>query len=188
VGFGAVHDVGVVHHLGQLVVVEGLAQLTGNSLEAVEVSESASRLVPDVEDLGDSLARLGVADLGADDFEELVELDGSVHFPQSVDHFENNLASAFQAEFVENLFDFNWVDGSSSVFVEEVEGGFELLVVGFIETILPVCLCCDFSWWCTFTASSIWSGCSFAVLHKIFRYYKTIKFKHLRNISVKMKE
>lgn len=74
----AVDDVGVVHHFGDFVVVHGLTQLSGDSLESVEVDGSSSLGVPEFEDLGQAFAALGVTGFGGDDLEELVELDGSV--------------------------------------------------------------------------------------------------------------
>ncbi len=54
VGVGSVHDVGVVHHFGQLTLVQGLTQLPGDSLEALEVHSSVSFSVPELEHSGDT--------------------------------------------------------------------------------------------------------------------------------------
>ena len=119
----------IVHHLSQLVVVQGFSQLPCDPLETVEVHHSLALVVPELEDLGDAFPGLGVADLRTDDFQELVELDGSINISEASDHFEDDLAPALQAELFEHLFDFNWIDGSSLIFVEEIEGVFKFLII-----------------------------------------------------------
>ena len=135
---GAVDDVGVVHHFGDFIVVHGLAQLSGDSLEGLEVDDSSSLGVPELEDLGHTFTALGVPGLGGDDLEELVELDGSVHGAETVDHLEDDLAAALESQFFEDFFDFFGVDCSSSVGVEEVEGGLQFFVVVLGNAVLPV--------------------------------------------------
>lgn len=173
-GFGVVHDVGVVHHLGQLLVVEGFAQLAGDALEAVEVSEAVALLVPDLEDASQTVAGFGVADLGADDLEELIELDGPVDRAQAVDHLEYDLASALEPELLEDLLDFDGVYGSSVVIVEQVEGVLELFVIALAESVLPGGLGCHFGGRSTLHARRCRRcNCGFASFHinKILRYY-----------------
>ncbi len=162
---GAVDNVGVVHHLSQVLVVHGLAQLSGNSLEALEVDVAVSLLVPDLEHSGQSFAGFAVAHFRADDLEELVEIDGFVDVLEAVDDLEDDFASALQAQLLEDGLDFDWVDGSSSVLIEQVEGGFELVVVVLAESVLPAGLAGDFGWGCTLAAGCWgWSTC-LAVFH-----------------------
>lgn len=58
--FSSVHDVSVVHHLSKLLIVHSLTQLSGNSLEAVEVSVSVALLIPKLEKSGDTIAGFNV--------------------------------------------------------------------------------------------------------------------------------
>ncbi len=58
--FSSVHDVGVVHHLSELLVIHGLSQFSGNSLEAVEISVSVALLIPELEKSSDTIAGFNV--------------------------------------------------------------------------------------------------------------------------------
>ena len=156
----SIDDVGVVHHFSDLVVVHGLTQLSGDSLEGVEVDDSSSLGVPEFEDLGQALAALGVAGLGGDDLKELVELDGSVQGAEAVDHLEDDLATALEPEFFEDFFDFFGIDGSSSVGVEEFEGGLEFFVVVLGNAVLPAGL--GFG-----SRGTLAALCRLAILHRL---------------------
>ena len=137
VALGAVDDVGVVHHLGDLVVVHGLAQFPGDPLEGVEVDHAGALLVPELEHLAQSLATLAVAGLRSHDLEELVELDGAVEGSESLDHLEHDGAAALETELLEHLLDFFGVDGSSSVGVEQLEGLLEGVIVVLADAVSP---------------------------------------------------
>ena len=47
---GLVQDIGIVHHLGDFIIIQGLTQLFGNSLETGKINNSISFWVPKVED------------------------------------------------------------------------------------------------------------------------------------------
>lgn len=49
VGFGVIYDVGVVHHLCELFIVQGLPEFSGDSFEAFEISIAVVFVVPDLE-------------------------------------------------------------------------------------------------------------------------------------------
>lgn len=49
VGFGVIYDVGVVHHLCKLFIVQGLPEFSGDSFEAFEISIAVVFVVPDLE-------------------------------------------------------------------------------------------------------------------------------------------
>ena len=56
VGFSVIHDVGVVHHLCELVIVQGLAEFSGDSFEAFEISIAVVFVVPDLENSRDAIS------------------------------------------------------------------------------------------------------------------------------------
>lgn len=137
VGFSCIHDVSIVHHFSEFFIVKGLSELSCDSLEAIEVNAAIVFSVPQLVDLGDAIPGFDVADFGAHDLEEFFKLDGFVHFPKTIDHISNDFASALETKLFENLLDFDWVNSSSSILIEEIKGGFELLIIILIKPVLP---------------------------------------------------
>lgn len=68
IGLSVVDNVGVVHHLSELIIVQGLSQLSCNFLKTVEVSYSLALAVPELENFSDTFFGLGIANLRADNF------------------------------------------------------------------------------------------------------------------------
>ena len=124
-----------MHQLGDLVVVEGLPKLFGDSLEAVKVDHSVSFGVPQVEYFLESLPGFIITNLRADDLQELIELDGPVELSESVDHLEDDLAAAGQTQLLQHLFNLAGINGSSSVLIEQIEGFFQGVVIGLTNPI-----------------------------------------------------
>lgn len=96
IGFGVINDVGVLHHLLEFIIVEGLTKFPGDAFKALDVSNTVSLGVPHVEHLANTFPRSAVTGLRGNDLQELVELYGSVDFSQAVNHFEHDLASSLQ--------------------------------------------------------------------------------------------
>lgn len=46
---GLVQDVSIVHHLGDLIIIQGLSQLFGNSFETIKINHSVSFWIPKIE-------------------------------------------------------------------------------------------------------------------------------------------
>ena len=59
----AVDDVGIVHHLCDLVVIKGFAQFPRNALESIKVDCSSSVLVPKLEHFSHTFTALCVTSL-----------------------------------------------------------------------------------------------------------------------------
>lgn len=60
VSFGLIHDVSIVHEFSELIIVEGFAQFSGDSLEAIEISVAVSFFIPNLENTGDAVSGFSV--------------------------------------------------------------------------------------------------------------------------------
>lgn len=56
VSLSSIHDVGVVHHFSEFVIVHGFTQFSSNSLEAIIINVSVTFFIPELEDSSDTIS------------------------------------------------------------------------------------------------------------------------------------
>lgn len=134
-GFGSVQDISIVHKLSQFVIIEGFSEFSCDSLEAIEISITVSFVVPQLEDSVNTISGGVVTDSVDDNLKEFFEVDGSVDILKTIDDLKDDGASSLKSEFIKDLFDFDWVNSSSLILIEQVKGGLQLFVVGLTESV-----------------------------------------------------
>lgn len=130
-------DVGAVQQLQKIIVIQIFVKALSNSLELIKFDDSVFVLVVKTENSLETLLGLSLTNLGADNIEELLEVDGVVGVSQGVDKRQNEGVSLIEAELLQNLVDFCGVNCSASVLVEDLEGVLEILIVLREESVLP---------------------------------------------------
>lgn len=138
VGGGLLADVGAMHHLEDLVVVDSVLDLLCDGLQFLEVNDSVLVLVENGEGLSQAVLGLGLSDARGNDVNELFKVDGTVLILKSQDDREDEGVSAVETELLKNFADFLGVNGSTAVLIENLEGLLELVVVFGGEAILPL--------------------------------------------------
>lgn len=137
VGRSLLVDMGAVHHLQNFFVIEVFVQLLANSLQLIETDHSSSFRVEKSEDSLEAILGLSLTNSRANDVEELFELDGAADVLQSMDERQDERVTFIESEFFQNFVDFFWVNGSTSVFVENIECVFEFFVIFGGESVFP---------------------------------------------------
>jgi hypothetical protein len=126
-----------VQHFYDIVIVDGVVKLLGNSLELLEVNHSVLVLVEKGEDSLEAILGLGLTNSGGNDVDELILTDGFVLILETGDEVQNEWVSLVKAQLLKNFVDLNWINGSTAILIEDLEGVDELIVVLSSETVLP---------------------------------------------------
>lgn len=105
-----------------------------------------------IEQSKDSLEAIlgfGLSNLGADDVQELGELNGFILFLKSINQGEDEGVSLVKPQLIENLVDLSGINAATAILIKDIEGLFELIIVLSSETIFPGELRClfDWGWW-----------------------------------------
>lgn len=137
VGAGLLADVSAVKHLQQLIIVDAVLNPLSDSFELLEINDAVLVLVVKGEKSLETVFSLSVSNSRANDLQKLVKGDWSVLVSESVDKRKNEGISLIESEFFKNFVDFFWVNGSTSVFVEDSKGLLEFVVVFFGYSIFP---------------------------------------------------
>merc|ERR1719198_1896340 len=131
--------VGLVDHVLELLVVDVLTELLGNTGKVAEGNLVGVVVIEQLEDLLDVLAGVLLAHLASHHLEELAELDGAVAVVVDVgDHLLELLVLDLEAKGTHGGLELADVDGAGLVTVEEVEGLTDLvhLLIGELASFL----------------------------------------------------
>jgi hypothetical protein len=151
-----VEDVGVVHQFNDFLLVHGLSELSGHSLELLEIDVAVTVLIIVAEDLGLSLDGLGISDDVDYQCKEFFEIDGLPGILDRVDDVSDDEVSSLESQLLHGLVDLSSVNGSTSVLIEGVEGSLEIFEILLAELVsdaghlrsglLSAGCCCFFHW------------------------------------------
>jgi hypothetical protein len=128
---------GAVEHFEEVIISEIFVELFGDDFEFFEIDGSILVLVEQSEDSLEPVLGFGLTNARGDDVEELLEGDGLVLIPKTVDERKDEGIALVESELLQNLVDFSWVDGAAVVLIEDLEGVLELLVILTQESVFP---------------------------------------------------
>lgn len=127
-----------VHHFQQFVIIDAVLQILGNCLEFLKVNDAVLVLVKNGEHSLKAVLGFNLADLGAHEVDEFVEADGFSFVSEAVDELQDEGVSAVDSQLLEDLGDFNGINGSTAVLVKHFEGLLEFVVVLGGKSVSPV--------------------------------------------------
>lgn len=130
-------DMDGVQHLKNFIIADAVSRDPCETFELFEIQGGVLLLVDVVEDGLDSLFGLDISNLRADDFEELIEVDGLILGLEALNEAEGESALPGFSQLVHDLIDFQGIDGARVVLIEEVEHILELLVLLGHQSFLP---------------------------------------------------
>ena len=75
-----------MHHFLYLIIIHGLAKLAGHNLHLLEINEPCAICIVKIEEFLQAISGLSVTESVTDNFEELLEVYGSVFCLEIGDH------------------------------------------------------------------------------------------------------
>ena len=130
-------NVCAVEHLKQLVIIDAVLDPPRHTFELLVFNGSVLVGVIEREDSLEAVFGLEVSNFGANNLQELFEVDGFVLVSERVDEAQDEGAPLFKSKFFEGFVDFCGVDGAAVVLIKNEEGFSEFIVVLLGEAVFP---------------------------------------------------
>ena len=126
-----------MEHFVDIVIVDCIMELLSNSLEFLKVNNSIIIFVEKSKDTTNSVLGLCFTNSWSNSINELIKSNRFVLISQAIDQVQYKRISAIKTKFLQHFVDFDWVDSSTVILIEDPESINKLIIILSCKTILP---------------------------------------------------
>jgi hypothetical protein len=126
-----------VKQFEEVVIIDAVMELFGNGFELLEFNGSIFIFVEKSKYSPDPIFCLGFSNFRGNDIQKLLPSNGLIFFFEAVDKGQNKWISLVQSKFFKDLIDFNWINGSAAIFIEDFKCLLELFVILGGKSVFP---------------------------------------------------